>query len=289
MNESELHNKLSSFPKNHRLSEESFENISKRIDREIEVRRRKSKNNFYLNRKAIAEGLLSMTLLIILFWGLDGQEPEMLQEQAGHQIYAGFKNAEESKKFKGKKDIYGIFESENSWVSDPREPENLFRASGSVVQIKVLSISEAKILPKTENFYTDRPFTPIEVTIQETIDGKSLSGKQTIYVQGGDLRISNLIESWDENRVSLLGLNKLTKEEQKSNFMSFTSEYDYEMEPGKEYVVILAKPQTEGEIYTVMARGYGIFEIEENKNGGKLYRNVITGKYYPSLVFSDKE
>ncbi|MGG4166471.1 hypothetical protein ABEW00_03190 [Rossellomorea vietnamensis] len=289
MNKSELHNKLSSFPKTHRLSEESIENISNRIDREIEVRRRKSKNNFLLNRKAIAAGLLSMTLLIILFWGLDGQEPEMLQEHAGHQIYAGFKNTEESKMFQQKKDIYGTFENENSWVSDPREPENLFRASGSVVQIKVLSIGEAKILPKTENFYTDRPYTPIEVTMQENIDGNPLSGKKTIYVQGGDLRISNLIEDWDENRVSLLGLNKLTKEEQESKFMSFTSEYDYEMEPGKEYAVILAKQQTEGEIYTVMARGYGIFKIEENKNGGKIYRNVITGRYYPSLVFSNKE
>jgi hypothetical protein len=196
---------------------------------------------------------------------------------------------DEGKRFQEEMDIYGTFESENSWVSDPREPENLFRASGSVVQIKVLSISEAKILPKTENFYTDRPFTPIKVTIQETIDGNPLSGKKTIYVQGGDLRISNLVESWDKNRVSLLGLNKLTKEEQESKFMSFTSEYDYEMEPGKEYAVILAKPQTEGEIYTVMARGYGIFEIDETKNGGKLYRNVITGRYYPTLVFSDKE
>jgi hypothetical protein len=289
MNKSGLHNKLSSFPKNHRLGEESIENISKRIDKEIEARRRKSKNNFFLNRKAIAAGLLSMTLLTILVLGLHGQETKLFEEHAGHQIYAGIKNAEESKRFQEEKDIYGTFESENSWVSDPREPENLFRASGSVVQIMVLSISEAKILSKTENFYTDRPFTPIEVTIQETIDGNPLSGKKTIYVQGGDLRISNLVESWDKNRVSLLGLNKLTKEEQESKFMSFTSEYDYEMEPGKEYAVILAKKQTEGEIYTVLARGYGIFEIEENKNGGKLYRNVITGRYYPTLVFSDKE
>jgi hypothetical protein len=289
MNKSELHNKLSSFPKNHRLGEESIENISKRIDKEIEVRRRKSKNSFFLNRKAIAAGLLSMTLLTILVLGLHGQETKLFEEHAAHQIYAGIKNAEESKKFQEEKDIYGTFESENSWVSDPREPENLFRASGSVVQIKVLSISEAKILPKTDNFYTDRPFTPIEVTIQETIDGNPLSGKKTIYVQGGDLRISNLVESWDKNRMSLLGLNKLTKEEQESKFMSFTSEYDYEMEPGKEYALILAKQQTEGEIYTVMARGYGIFEIEENKNGGKLYRNVITGRSYPTLVFSDKE
>jgi hypothetical protein len=289
MNKSELHNKLSYFPKNHRLGEESIENISKRIDKEIEARRRKSKNNFFLNRKAIAAGLLSMTLLTILVLGLLGQETKLFEEHAGHQIYAGITNVEESKRFQEEKDIYGTFESENSWVFDPREPENLFRASGSVVQIKVLSISEAKILPKTENFYADRPFTPIEVTIQETIEGNPLSGKKTIYVQGGDLRISNLVESWDKNRVSLLGLNKLTKEEQESKFMSFTSEYDYEMEPGKEYAVILAKQQTEGEIYTVMARGYGIFEIEENKNGGKIYRNVITGRYYPTLVFSDKE
>jgi hypothetical protein len=289
MNKSELHNKLSSFPKNHRLGEESIENISKRIDKEIEVRRRKSQNSFFLNRKAIAVGLLSMTLLAILVLGLHGQETKLFEEHAGHQIYAGIKNVEESKRFQEEKDIYGTFESENSWISDPREPENLFRPSGSVVQIKVLSISEAIILPKTEKFYTDRPFTPIEVTIQETIDGNPLSGKKTIYVQGGDLRISNLVESWDKNRVSLLGINKLTKEEQESKFMSFTSEYDYEMEPGKEYAVILVKQQTEGEIYTVMARGYGIFETEENKNGGKLYRNVITGRYYPTLVFSDKE
>jgi hypothetical protein len=289
MSKSELHNKLSSFPKNHRLSEESIENISKRIDKEIVVRQRKSKNDFFLKRKAKAAGLLGMTLLIILFWRLGEQEPEMLQEHAGYQINAGIKNEKESKWFQEEKDIYETFESENSWLSDPKEPENLFRASGSVVQIKVLSISEAKILPKTENFYTDRPFTPIEVTIQETIDGNPLSGKKTIYVQGGDLRISNLVEAWDKNRVTLLGLNKLTKEEQESKFMSFISEYDYEMKPGKEYAVILAKQQTEEEIYTVMARGYGIFEIEENKNGGKLYRNVITGRYYPTLVFSDKE
>ncbi len=84
--------------------------------------------------------------------------------------------------------------------------------------------------------------------------------------------------------MSILGLNILTKKEQESKFMSFGSEYDYQMEFGKEYAVILAKQQTEGEIYTVMGRGYGIFEMEENK-----YRNVITGRYYPTLVFSDNE
>jgi hypothetical protein len=288
MNKSKLHDKLRSFPKNHQLSDESIENISKRIDKEIEIRRMEFKSSSFLNRKVIAAGLLSMTFLTILFLGLDGQETKLFEEHAGHQIYAGIKNAEESKRFQEEKDIYGTFESENSWVSDPREPENLFRASGSVVQLKVLSISEAKILPKTETFYTDMPFTPIEVTIEETIDGYPLSGKKTIYIQGGDLRISNLVETWDENRVSKMGLNKLTKEEQESKFMSFTSEYDYEMEPGKEYAVILVRQQTEGEIYTVMARGYGIFEIEETEKGEKIYRNVITGKT-STLDFSDKE
>jgi hypothetical protein len=39
----------------------------------------------------------------------------------------------------------------------------------------------------------------------------------------------------------------------------------------------------------ITARGYGIFEIDETNNGGKIYRNVITGRYYPTLVFTDKE
>jgi hypothetical protein len=289
MNKSGIHDKLRSFPKNYQLSEESIENISKSIDKEIEVRRGKTKSNSFLNRKMLVAGLLSMPLLTILYLGLDRQETKMLQEHAGHQINTGSKNTEESVRFQEEKDIYGTIESENSWAFDPREPENLFTTDGSVVQIKVLSLDEAKILPKTEPFYTDRPYTPIKVTIQETLDGNQLYGRKTIYVQGGDLRISNLVESWDKNRVSLLGLNKLTKEEQESKFMSFTSEYDYKMEPGREYAVILAKQQTDGEIYTVMARGYGIFEIEENKNGGKLFRNAITGRYYPTLVFSDKE
>jgi hypothetical protein len=53
--------------------------------------------------------------------------------------------------------------------------------------------------------------------------------------------------------------------------MSFTSEYGYEMEPWKEYRVILGKQQTEEEIYMVMARGYGIFEIDELEKGEKIY------------------
>ncbi|MCR8848442.1 hypothetical protein NQ095_08520 [Rossellomorea sp. SC111] len=284
MNKSELHAKLSSFPKNHQLSEESIENISKRINKEIEVKKRGTKNHFFLNRKAIAAGLLSMTLLFFLLWGLKVREPEMLQEHAGIQFNRDFKSVEEGVKLREEKDIYETVEAENSWAFDPREPENLVGDDGIVVKLKVLSIREAKILAKTETFYTETPYTPIDVSIQETINGKHLSGKKTIYVEGGDIRISNLVESWDKHRVSLLGLNKLTKKEQESKFMSFGSEYDYEMAPGKEYAVILTKQQTEGEIYTVVGRGYGIFEMEENK-----YRNVITGRYYPALVFSDNE
>lgn len=291
MNKSGLHDKLRTFPKNHKLSEESIEIISTSIDNEICIRRMKSKRETYLNKRMIAAGLLSLTLLTILFWSLDGQETKILQEYAGNPWNAGSKNAEEnvrSQEAMNSKDIYGTFEGQNSWAFDPREPENLFIEGASIVQIKVLSIDEAKILPKTETFYTDMPYTPIEVTIGENIDGNPLSGEKTIYVEGGDLRISNLMEFWDKNRVSEMGLNKLTKEEQESKLISFTSEYDYEMESGKEYAVILVKQLTKEDIYTVMARGYGVFEIDKTDKGEKTYRNVITGKT-SNLKFSDSE
>ncbi|WP_417897711.1 hypothetical protein ABN702_15645 [Bacillus haimaensis] len=179
--------------------------------------------------------------------------------------------------------IYSVSQSENLWAWNPREPRIILMnvEGASVVHLKVQSIGEAEILPKYENFYTYMPYTPLEVEIGETVYGSALFGKKKIYIQGGDIRISNLLNSWVGNEyegLEKMGLTKLSKEEQETKFISYTSEYDYKMEPGKEYAVILAKQPAEDEIYTVIERGYGIFEIEETEQGEKIYRNVITGK-----------
>ncbi|MGD6991319.1 hypothetical protein [Sutcliffiella horikoshii] len=89
------------------------------------------------------------------------------------------------------------------------------------------------------------------------------------------------MDSWvgsEYGGLEKMGLTKLSREEQETKFISYTSESDYKMQPGKEYAVILAKQQIEDEIYTVMERGYGIFEIIQTDQGAMIYRNVITGK-----------
>lgn len=287
MKDSKLHDELQSFPKNHRLNEESLSKISGSIDKELVERQAKYQKGSLFNKKVIATGLLTMTLAAILIWSIGGQGVD-IQKQAGihHDKVLTMENKQyvSLQEEISPEDIYSVSQSENLWAWNPREPRIILMnvEEASVVHVKVQSIGEAEILPKSENFYTYRPYTPLEVEIGETVYGSALSaGNKTIYIQGGDIRISNLLNSWVGNEyegLEKMGLTKLSKEEQKTKFISYTSEYDYKMEPGKEYAVIVAKQPTEDDIYTVIARGYGIFEIEETEQGEKIYRNVITGK-----------
>ena len=286
MKNSRLHDQLQSFPKMHKLNEESLSKISESIDKEMAERKVKYQNGSLFNKKVIATVLLAMTLPAILFWSIGSQDMS-IQKQAGFhsdkvQTIEKKENVSIQEEI-SQKDIYAVSKSQNMWAWNPREPRIMLLnvEEASVVHLKVQSIGEAEIPPKYEDFYTYMPYTPLKVEIGETLYGNALYGKKTIYIAGGDIRISNLLDSWVGNEyegLEKMGLNKLSKEEQETKFISYTSEYDYKMEPGKEYAVILAKQPAEDEIYTVIARGYGIFEIEETDQGEKIYRNVITGK-----------
>ncbi|MGD6774655.1 hypothetical protein ACQCT3_15770 [Sutcliffiella horikoshii] len=284
MKNSRLHDELQSFPKNHRLKEQNLKSISNRINKELAMSQTKVRKGIPMNRKVVATTLLTLTMAAILIWSIGGQQND-IQNLAGiHSdkvlIIENKQNVSIQEEI-SPADIYSVSQSQNSWAVDPREPRNLLFEGTSIVHLKVLDIKEAEVLPKYENFYTYMPYTPLEVEILDTIYGNDLSGKKTIYSGGGDIRISNLLDSWVGSEyvgLEKMGLTKLSREEQETKFISYTSEYDYKMQPGKEYAVILAKQQTEDEIYTVMGRGYGIFEIIQTNQGAKIYRNVITGK-----------
>lgn len=80
------------------------------------------------------------------------------------------------------KQIYGTFEKEFSWVSDPKEPKNLLAlGENSIVKVRVTSIGDAIFLDKTSNFYDPEPVTPIEVTVEETLNGKNRRYKDSIF------------------------------------------------------------------------------------------------------------
>ncbi|RSD21091.1 hypothetical protein [Mesobacillus subterraneus] len=175
------------------------------------------------------------------------------------------------------KEIFGKYEREFSWAINPTIPENLFTPEAtSVVQLKVLSMGEAEILPQTEEFITQDPYTPIEVEILDTISGNPLSGNKTIYIDGGDIKISKLMKFIDKEKSNKMGFDKLSEKDRDNMYISYTSDNDYKMKIGKEYTVFLVK-QTE-DIYTIMGSGYGIFDIEKDAMGKKTFKNVLTGK-----------
>lgn len=284
MKDSRFHNELQSFPKDYRLNERSFNSISDHINKELAMSQIEVQKRIPNTRKIVATTLLTLTLAATLIWSFSGQDSN-LQKFAGiHSdklLILENKQDVSIQKEINPEDIYSVSQSQNSWAVDPREPQNLIIEGTSIVHIKVLNIREAEILPKYENFYTYMPYTPLDVEIVDTIYGKDLSGEKTIYIGGGDIRISNLLDSWvgsEYTGLEKMGLTKLSREEQETKFISYTSEYDYKMVPGKEYVVILSDQETEDEIYTVMALGYGIFEIIQTDQGKKVYKNVITGK-----------
>ena len=61
-------------------------------------------------------------------------------------------------------------------------------------------------------------------------------------------------------------------------YISYTSDYDYELQIGEEYILILSNDT----VSTIMASGYGIF-IEDSNNQvqslstERIFKNVLTG------------
>lgn len=228
-----------------------------------------------MKRKKIVAGLLSIGFLGMIYWNITDNNTDNIV-QAGNQ--SNVKSEEKNNPPNlNSKEIYGTFERENSWAFDPSKPENLYTEGvTSVVQLKVLSIGEAEILPKKEKFDTQDPFTPIEVEIVDTISGIPLSGKKTIYINGGDIKISKLIKSISTETSDKMGLTNLSQKEKDTKYISYTSIDDYKMKTGKEYTVILVNQADD--IYTVMGSGYGIYDVEKDKSGKKAFKNVLTGK-----------
>ena len=75
-----------------------------------------------------------------------------------------------------------------------------------------------------------------------------------------------------------MGLDTLTEEEKNNMYISYTSDYDYELQIGEEYILILSNDT----VSTIMASGYGIF-IEDSNNQvqsistERIFKNVLTG------------
>lgn len=89
-------------------------------------------------------------------------------------------------------------------------PENLLDNNyTSIVKVKVLSVGEeATFLPRKEKFYNPyTPYTPINVEIIETINGDNLTGKMTIYMKGGKVKVIDVEKQVDYEEQEKMGDN----------------------------------------------------------------------------------
>ena len=153
-----------------------------------------------------------------------------------------------------------------NWAKDPLVPENIIEMSKNcaVIKAKIISVGEAKFLNEKD----PSPYTPVEVEIEEILDGTLEKGNKTIYVEGGEIRVSEVLKTLNEAEKEKMELNKISEDEANNMFIIYETEEDYKMELGNEYILVLSNKDNS----IVMANGYGIF-VE--KDGSII--NVLTG------------
>ncbi len=175
------------------------------------------------------------------------------------------------------KKIFGTVSISSNWVKDPTLPENVFDMSKNpcVILINVKSIGEASFVNTSDS----RPYTPINVEIKDVLKGNCSLGEKTIYMIGGDVKVSEVINRKSEAEIEKMGLDTLSDEEKESMYISYSTDYDFPLEVNRDYAVILSN----SDIPTIMGNGYGIFENKNNVNGlntlsTNSFTNVLTGK-----------
>ena len=99
-----------------------------------------------------------------------------------------------------------------------------------------------------------------------------------IYISGGDIKLSDLAKTLDDIDINRLGLNRLTQEEKENQYMRYETEFSYNVEKDKEYIIVVA--QIGDGLYKIVDEGCGIF-VEDNSNSristsNILLKNVIT-------------
>lgn len=174
-------------------------------------------------------------------------------------------------------EIYQTVRSENNWAIDPRDPKNLLKLDGILLKIKVKSIGDAVFLPKTSEMNDPyRPYTPVKVEIIQNLSGKDINIKDnTLYMCGGDIKLSEYEKSIDNVDKQRLGIDKLSNTEKENKYMRIQMEYSYDLKENNEYIVII-NSIGDGR-YQIVNGGYGIFTIEQSTLNLK---NVLTNKTF---------
>lgn len=176
---------------------------------------------------------------------------------------------------------------EASYSSDPTNPENLLEGiDNHILKVKIVEILDGEILPKMK--YYNNPFepcTPIKVELIDNIYGDSITLKDNIiYMSGGNIKISNLINNLDEVDINRMGIDTLSKEDKENKYIKYSREYSYDMKVGNEYIIIVGK--MDDGIYKIVEEGCGIFVEDSSSNA--MSKKAITGISLKNVITNDK-
>lgn len=174
--------------------------------------------------------------------------------------------------------IYSTIETENSWAFDVSDTQKVFHNADYVIKVKVLGIENGSF----EYANNDIPVTPISVEMLDVIKGNVSEPITKILQYGGYVTVKQVMDVSLPSRNEKMGLNNLTEEEQKSQYIYYERDGNYNLEIGKTYVVALSSKNNKGN-YFLGSNGYAIFEVSDNtvsplnSNESKSYKNVLTG------------
>lgn len=175
---------------------------------------------------------------------------------------------------------------EGMTANDITIPENLINEKyTSIVKVIVKEVSEeSHIIPPTEEYYNPHVgYKSVNVDVKEVIYGdEQLVGNNTFYMTGGLVKVSEIEKYINEEEKVKMGISKLSEQEKEEYYIDYTVEHDFELIPGEEYVLFLAK-QTK-DLYFIDAEGLGIFkEVQDSKSvysNSRIYKNVLTGNTF---------
>lgn len=177
-------------------------------------------------------------------------------------------------------------EQESKFSKDPEVPENIIEITNTAVKVKVI---EKDIC---DYYFKDLPFpqTKYKVELKDVIMG-DIKNLTEVYDSGGDIRLDRLIKHFEEvepSDIKKMGLDKITEEQSREEYVKYTFSYNYDLLEGEEYILVIGP---EGRI---VDNGYGIFiadkqeqkQTSTNSLEKKSYKNVISKNEFPEDTLS---
>ena len=119
-----------------------------------------------------------------------------------------------------KRDYYGYQEFEYSWVYDVSDYTKVIDNATKILKVKVLDTGDGTF--EFSSGVSASPLSLVEVEVLEVLYGNNSDMDiTTIYKEGGDVTIEQMIDYYPSEKIEKMGLDDISIEEAKNKYMAF--------------------------------------------------------------------